>query len=207
LQAFGFPLRRVAVVLACAALVPLLPFVIIGELPGDRWLSSAQHNDQTFGTIGAALLAADLLLPVPSSVIGALLGARLGFAAGFAFALVGLCSGALLGYALGRLLPVRFSKEVGDARGTLREAPALALVILSRPVPVLAEAIAITAGVTRVPLRQFALGMLLGNALYAAALAGNGAALFPDQLAGPGLVLPLLLPVVSWLLWRWARRP
>ncbi|HMJ15751.1 MAG TPA: hypothetical protein VK524_30250, partial [Polyangiaceae bacterium] len=69
-----------------------------------------------------------------------------------------------------------------------------------------AEAVAIAAGVTRVPPARFTLAIVLGNVLYAAALAGNGAALLPEQLAGPGLVLPMLLPVVSWLAWRWLRR-
>ncbi|HEY6561496.1 MAG TPA: VTT domain-containing protein [Polyangiaceae bacterium] len=202
-----FAFRRVLLVLGCAALVPLVPFLIVGELPGDQWLSAHEHDDRTFAATGAALLAADVLLPVPSSVIGALLGARLGFAAGFAFALAGLCAGAGIGYALGRLLPLRFSRSKGDASGAgSRTAPALLLIVLSRPVPVLAEAIAITAGVTRVPLPTVALGVVLGNVLYAAALAGNGAALLPDHLAGPGLVLPMLLPVISWLAWRWATR-
>ena len=203
----SFAVRRVLVVLACSALVPLVPFLIVGELPGDRWLSAQRHDDQTLGAAGAALLAADLLLPVPSSVIGALLGARLGFVAGFAFALTGLCAGALLGYALGRLLPLRFTSSRDAADGpSLRRAPALLIVLLSRPVPVLAEAVAITAGVTRMPAREFTLGMVTGNALYAAALAGDGAALLPGQLAGPGLVLPMLLPVVSWLAWRFMQR-
>ena len=37
-------------------------------------------------------------------------------------------------------------------------------------------------------------------------LAGNGAALLPDALAGPGLILPMALPVAAWLLWRWLAR-
>jgi hypothetical protein len=41
-----------------------------------------------------------------------------------------------------------------------------------------------------------------GNAVYALALAGNGATLLPQALAGPGLILPMALPVVAWLLWR-----
>ena len=202
----SFNVRRVLLVLGCSALVPLVPFLIVGELPGDQWLSARHRDDQTFGAVGSALLAADLLLPVPSSVIGALLGARLGFVVGFVFTWLGLCTGALLGYALGRVLPLRFARSGGTDSAVLSDAPALVLVLLSRPVPVFAEAVAITAGVTRVPLRKFAIGMLSGNALYAAALAGDGAALLPGQLAGPGLVLPMLLPVVSWLAWRWLHR-
>jgi hypothetical protein len=48
---------------------------------------------------------------------------------------------------------------------------------------------------------------MAGNAVYAAALAGNGATLVPSGLLGPGLVLPLLLPVVAWFIWRRVHRP
>jgi hypothetical protein len=45
-----------------------------------------------------------------------------------------------------------------------------------------------------------------GNGIYSLALTGNGAALLPDAIAGPGLILPMLLPVFAWLLWRWLER-
>lgn len=191
--------RRAVHVLLLAALIPIVPFAVIGELPGERWLSASGDHALRFGATGAALLAADVLLPIPSSVVGALLGGRLGFGAGFAWGFAGLCVGNLLGYALGRLTPGRFVSD-------LPEAPALSLVFLSRPVPVLAEAVAITAGAERAPLWHFLGVAALGNACYAGALAGNGAALMPAGLAGPGLVLPMALPVVAFLAWRALRR-
>lgn len=178
-----------------AALVPLIPFAVIGELPGERWLSASGDSALRFGATGAGLLAIDVLLPIPSSLIGALLGGRLGFGAGFAWGFAGLCLGNLVGYGLGRLMPARFASEVP-------EAPALSLVFLSRPVPVLAEAVAITAGAERMPLAHFLAVAALGNACYAGSLAGNGAALMPEGLAGPGLALPMALPVVAFLAWR-----
>ena len=43
-------------------------------------------------------------------------------------------------------------------------------------------------------------------AVYAAALAGSGAALLPHGLAGPGLIVPMLVPVVGWVIWKAIRR-
>jgi 3-dehydroquinate synthase len=175
--------------------VPIVPFAVIGELPGERWLSGSGDSALRFGATGAGLLTLDVLLPIPSSVVGALLGGRLGFTLGFVWGFSGLCLGSVVGYGLGRLMPNHFVSE-------LPEAPALSLVFLSRPVPVLAEAVAITAGAERTPLGRFLAASALGNACYAGALAGNGAALMPDGLAGPGLVLPMALPVVAFLAWR-----
>jgi membrane protein YqaA with SNARE-associated domain len=186
---------RALLVLALAVLVPLLPFVAIGELPGERWLLASTGDALRFGATGAALLAADLLLPIPSSVIGALLGGRLGLWAGFGWTFAGLCAGHAVGYALGRLAPARFASELPDA-------PSLGLVLLSRPVPVLAEAVALASGAVRMPPARYFAAVALGNAAYAGALAGGGAALLPGGLAGPGLVLPLLLPVVAYAIYR-----
>jgi membrane protein DedA with SNARE-associated domain len=192
---------RFALVVIIALLIPILPFAVVGELPGERWLSAADSNALSFGAVGGGLLAADVLIPVPSSIIGSLLGARLGLVAGFLWAWGGLMLGNLIGYAAGRLLLARL------ARG-LPEAPTALVLFASRPVPVLAEAVTFTAGAGRMPLAHFLAVAAAGNALYAGALAGNGAALLPDALAGPGLVLPMLLPVVAWLVWRrLARQP
>jgi membrane protein YqaA with SNARE-associated domain len=187
--------RRLAVVLTAALLVPLLPFALLGELPGERWLQASGGGDLGFGLAGAGLLALDVALPIPSSVLGSLLGARLGFAAGSVFTFTGLLLGNLVGYALGRLLPRRFMSE-------LPEAPTHALLFLSRPVPVLAEAACIAAGAERVPFVGFVVAVVLGDALYALAMAGNGAALLPGDIAGPGLVAPMLLPVAAYLVWQ-----
>lgn len=196
-------IRRVLLVLGCAVLVPIVPFALIGELPGQRWLQAQGEHALSIGAVGAGLLALDVLLPIPSSILGALLGGRLGFALGFLWSLLGLCTGSALGYALGRLWPARFADDLSEVAS---DAPAAAAVLLSRPVPVLAEAISIAAGVTRMPLARFALASFTGNALYAAAMAANGAALLPEGLAGPGLVLPMIVPVAGWLIWRARQR-
>ncbi len=187
--------RRVLLVIACALLLPIVPFVLVGELPGERFLLAAGDTSLSLGAMGALLLALDVLLPIPSSVIGSLLGARLGFGFGFVCSWLGLCAGHLLGYALGRLLPKHFATE-------LPEVPSTIAVFLTRPVPVFAEAIAVTAGVTRMPLPSYAATIALGNGGYALLLAGNGALLLPDGLAGPGAVVPMLLPVLGYLIAR-----
>lgn len=184
-----------ALVILVAILIPILPFAIIGELPGERWLSAADDDAFLFGLTGAGLLAADVLLPIPSSVLGTLLGARLGFVPGLLWCWAGLIAGNLIGYLTGSLLLARFGAR-------LPRAPTLAILFISRPVPVFAEAVTFTAGADRMPLGSFLSVSAAGNLIYALALAGNGAALLPDALAGPGLILPMALPVAAWLLWR-----
>ena len=190
---------RISFVILLAILIPIIPFVIIGELPGERWLSSTDDNALLFGITGMGLLTADVLLPIPSSIVGTMLGARLGFIPGWAWCWLGLMLGNSIGYLTGRLLLSRFAPEIPRT-------PTLLLLFATRAVPVLAEAVTFTAGAEKMNFMSFLLVSLAGNGIYSVALAGNGAALLPDALVGPGLILPMLLPVAAWLLWRWLER-
>lgn len=191
------PIKRALAVLMCALLVPIVPFLLIGELPGERWLNSAGGDSVRFGITGAGMLALDLLLPIPSSIVGALMGGRLGFVFGGMWCFLGLFTGHIVGYLLGRLTPARWvSREVGKSSASW-----IAL-LLSRPIPVFAEALALAAGAERMPLSAFVSSVAIGDAIYAAALAADGAALLPDGSWGVGLIFPMLLPVVGYLAWR-----
>jgi len=190
---------RTALIITAALGIPLVPFFIIGELPGEQWLSARDDRALTFALAGAGLLAMDVLLPIPSSIVGTLLGARLGFPVGFLAAFGGMMTGQVLAYAGSRWL-------LRNREQALPTAPTLVAVFLSRPVPVLAEAVAIAAGAARVSWPQFLLACGAGNAIYAGALVLNGAALVPGALLGPGLVLPMLLPAGAWLIWRALQR-
>ncbi|TPW09656.1 MAG: hypothetical protein FD130_2450 [Halothiobacillaceae bacterium] len=181
----------------CVLLIPIIPFLIIGELPGEHWLSTTDTDSLLFGLTGAALLASDILLPIPSSILGTLLGAKLGLFSGWFWGCAGLVVGNLIGYLVGRAWPERLKVK-------LPATPTLLLLFVSRPVPILAEAVAIAAGASRMPLKSFLLTTLVGNSCYALALAANGAALLSGSLwIGPGLAIPMLLPVIAWFGWRW----
>lgn len=189
------PKQRLILVIVLALLVPIIPFVIIGELPGDRWLSANDDNALIFGLTGAALLVSDVLLPIPSSIVGTLLGARLGFMTGFAWAFAGLMLGSSVGYASGRWL-------LAPLHANAPSSPTLALLFVSRPVPIFAEALAVAAGATRIGFARSMLACAAGNLVYAAALSASGATFIPAGWATPALALALGIPAGGWWLWR-----
>ena len=189
------PFLRKVLVIIIALLVPIVPFLIIGEFPGEKWLSKTDDNAFLFGLTGASLLTSDILLPIPSSIVGTFLGARLGIFTGWVWTWSGLMVGNLIGFAAGRY-------HLKSLKVEMSETPTQVILFLSRPVPVFAEAAAITAGAANTSIRQFIIACAAGNAIYAGVLAINGALLIPKSLAGPGLVLPMALPVITWLIWR-----
>jgi len=183
-----------------------LPFVVVGELPGERWLSATDSRAPLFAALGTLLLAVDVLLPVPSSVVGLMLGARLGLLVGFACCLLGLILGHVIGYGLGRLAPQRWLASTPGAPGA-PSAPSMLGIFLSRPVPVLSEALALTAGAARMPLRLFLVSAGLGDAIYAAVISAAGAELLPTGAYTLALVLPMaFIAVAGWVAQRRLQR-
>jgi len=188
------PKQRLILVIVLALLIPIVPFAIIGELPGERWLSANDEQALAFGMTGAALLVSDVLLPIPSSIVGTLLGARLGFMAGFTWAFAGLMLGSTIGYASGRWL-------LAPLQANAPAEPTLALLFISRPVPIIAEALVVTAGATRIGFARSMLACAAGNFAYAAALSASGATFIPTGWATPALALALVVPAGGWWLW------
>jgi uncharacterized membrane protein YdjX (TVP38/TMEM64 family) len=154
----------------------------------------------------AALLASDVLLPIPSSLVATTSGYLLGLAPGAAVSWAGMMAGSLIGYALGRKPARRLTRRfVGDAE-LARASMAHArwgdwAIIVCRAVPVLAEASVVFAGVAGMRLGRFVLLTALSNLAIAAAYAAVGAlALEADSfllaffgaIALPGIAL--LLP-------------
>jgi uncharacterized membrane protein YdjX (TVP38/TMEM64 family) len=126
------------------------------------------------------LLALDVFLPVPSSIVSTAAGALLGFTAGMAASTMGMTLGCMLGYWCGRRfgLPVvrRFvsERDLSEVTGQFCRGAEWALAT-TRPVPVLAEASALVAGLSTVPFWKYMLITSLANAGISAVYCAVGA--------------------------------
>jgi uncharacterized membrane protein YdjX (TVP38/TMEM64 family) len=167
------------------------------------WLDRA---GATAAVVGVALLVADVVVPVPSSVVMVAHGALFGVVAGSLLSLVGRVGGALLGFGIGRrggavladrLVPERSGPTARD----LLERWGATAVVLSRPVPVLAETVVVLAGASGLPWRTVTLAALVGSlpeavlyALAGAVAAGsrNTALLFAGLLVGAAALFLVL---------------
>jgi uncharacterized membrane protein YdjX (TVP38/TMEM64 family) len=137
------------------------------------------HGRWWAGLLGVGLLVVDVFLPVVSSVIMVVLGRLFGVTGGGMLALAGSLGAAWLGYAVGRAGGPRVARLIPPAEhdrvtGWLRRW-GLLVVILSRPVPVLAETVAVLAGATRLGFAQLTFGALVGMAPPAFLYAWAGA--------------------------------
>ncbi len=137
--------------------------------------------------VGVGLLVVDVLVPVPSSAVMVAHGALFGVVAGTLLSLTGGVGATLFGFFLGRrsrgLLGRLVSvEEQRRAERLLHRYGALAIIV-TRPVPILAETTAIMAGASSLRWRTAALAGLVGNVVPACvyAIAGAVAASFDSQ--------------------------
>lgn len=202
-------LRTFALIL----MIPILSFLLGGwylEPQIEALISSAglQARPWSAAAVGIGLLAADSLLPVPSSVVGTCLGAVLGWAAGGVVTWVGLNLGALLGYELARWLGRWWlGRSESDSAfievQELRARWGAGALAVCRGVPILAEASVLAAGLYRLPRLGFWAIVAPANLGLAVAYAILGATSAAVDWLPSGLALSLGLPAVAlWLLTR-----
>lgn len=190
----------------------LVPFALVGEPLEALALGALDgaHGQVAVASVVVASLAADVVLPVPSSLVATAAGALLGWLPGALAATLGMLAGGLVGHRLGavargrlvtRLVP---AADMAWLEGVVARHGALAVAAL-RPIPVLAETSVIVAGAAGLPLRRFLPACLLSSLGVALAHAGAGAWAvgLPGFLA---VLAALALPGLAWAVAKSLRR-
>lgn len=125
------------------------------------------------------LLASDVVLPIPSSLVSATAGALLGFVRGTVYVWLGMTASCVIGYVLGARSAGwarRFVGEAGVARAShIADRYGSFAIVLCRPVPVFAEASVIFAGLVRAPFKPFLIVSAASNLGVALGYAAIGA--------------------------------
>ena len=180
-QGVRFPWRTAALVVG-VALAVILPFLLAGAQI-NAWvetvIAQAGQNRLLAGCLLAGLLATDILVPVPSSLVSTACGMALGFWAGTLASFAGMSITTAAGYLMGRYAAAPVGRLIGAAEFAMLEAfhrrHGVWLLLALRPVPVLAEASVVFSGVSRLPAARVAAVTALGNAAVSAVYAAIGA--------------------------------
>ncbi len=151
------------------------------------------------------LLAGDIVLPVPSTIVMVLSGALFGTMTGSLLSLIGSLLGNWIGFELmhrfgsalcGRFLnenQVRRMQPILDRFGSVA-------VMVSRPVPIMMETLSFLAGLARMPRRTFLAASLAGTVPICLLYAYAGSAAMEMKSVLPALFTIVCLPAVGWLL-------
>lgn len=161
---------RIAVAGTLTAAIFLVLFAVahwlhIDVLIDTAWIAGI--DPMIAATACVALLIADAVLPAPSSLLLIALGALLGNVWGAVAGFCGTMGAAVLAFWIGRKGTVLFARIGGNASSPRLESYlnrfGVLSVIATRPIPVVAETIAVLAGASGMQWGRFLLGAALGN--------------------------------------------
>jgi uncharacterized membrane protein YdjX (TVP38/TMEM64 family) len=151
-------------------LIILIPFLLLGESieTWTNYLLRSSSPKLLIGMIIGGLLSIDILAPIPSSIVSTAGGYFLGFKWGIIVSTAGMTISCIIGYLLGAKIGTPISKWFVGTNELLRLEKLQNkygdwIVILSRAVPVLAEASVLIAGIGRMHIKRFILLILLSN--------------------------------------------
>lgn len=193
--------------------IVLLPFFLFEQQFNELAEELTAGDASRWVVAGAifSLLALDVFLPVPSSLVSTASGVLLGFGGGAAVIWLGMMAGCGVGYAVGWRGAWAARRLVGDD-GIERAARLVSrygdlTIVLCRPVPVLAEASVVFAGLVGAPLARFVqltalsnLGIALGYAAFGALSLDLNSFLF--AFLGAMLIPGLFLLISRMTFWR-----
>ncbi len=205
-------MRWLWLVLAVVALI-LVPFFLFESYftaLGER-VASGDVPVVWAVTIIGALLAFDVLLPVPSSLVSAAAGVLLGFWIGTLVIWTGMTVSCVIAYVIGAR-SARLARRIVSEDGLVRARELAArygdlAIVLCRPVPVVAEASVIFAGVMHVPARRFLTVCAAANLGIAVGYAAIGAYSMSVDSFLLAFLGAMALPGLAWLAGRrWLAR-
>lgn len=201
---------KVLILIAAALAIPIIPFLLWGhdlERAATAW-EQTQASPWVMAIVLFLMLSLDVFLPVPSSLVNTLAGAKLGLFAGGAVCFAGLTVGAAFGFGLAKLagpaLQRRWMAEA-DVQNLQKFADNWGVVtlVVTRALPILAEAAVVLLGVQGLSWRKFWPPVLLSNAGISLAYAAFGQVAAQQEWLVVALAMSAGLPL---LLTFWARR-
>ncbi|KTE15054.1 TVP38/TMEM64 family protein [Sphingopyxis sp. H115] len=207
------PLIRTVALVAIVISVVAIPLAFRDQFVAASDAVLAASDDRPFAAAAliVSALTVDVFLPVPNGVTTTLAGAAFGFVIGALVIWLGLMGACLAGYAIGRWaarpLAARWlgAGDLERAHRLAERAGPVALIV-SRPVPILCEAIPIAAGLAGMALKTFVFAVALGNLGVALVFAAIGAAAIEHGSTGLAMLGAVGLPLVAWLAWQGAER-
>jgi uncharacterized membrane protein YdjX (TVP38/TMEM64 family) len=168
------------------------------------WLANAGPRS---AAVIVLLLASDVVLPVPSSLVMVLSGAAFGVWWGALIALAGSILGEWLGFELvrkfGRGFAARFVGEDDfDRFSRLLDRHGALGVVLTRPLPIVMETMSVIAGLSQMRRATFLMASLIGTGPIVLVYAYAGAESRRVGNILPGVVILLSVTALAWVWYR-----
>lgn len=173
----------------------------------EEWLIIAQNSSFWYvALIVSTLLFIDLFIAMPTLTIIILAGFFLGFKGGFLAAFTGILLAGVVGYLLSRLAGERLLNLIMKDKTKQQQVKdsfsqhGVAMLLLSRALPILPETSACLAGITKMPFWRFISCWLVSVVPYAliATYAGSVSSINNPK---PAIYTAIILSTALWICW------
>jgi len=194
-------IKKPWVIFVIIALLVVLPFPFFGEALESYITQLVQHPESsgpTLAVIMAGALAGDVFLPIPSNIVSISAGYVFGAIYGCAISALGMTLGVIFGYASGALGGHVLDEKTQQRMHQLIEHYGLAMVIMCRGIPILAEASVIFCGAARLDMKRFFVVATIANLLVSAIYATAGAMVDSEKSLGLAFVFSVFIPAGCW---------
>ena len=157
-------------IIVCAIIIVFLIVFILAEtfhIPVLTDISILSNPTFFTALIGIGLLTIDVILPIPSSLVMVANGALFGFVTGSILSLIGNIFGFVFAYWIGARsssLIHKFLSPKEFYRGNrILQRWGIPALILTRPLPILAETTAIMSGISKLPFIKSLTAVMIGS--------------------------------------------
>lgn len=206
--------NRWSIFVALMFLLPLIPFLVLGDRFETRQLEYLRGDlsRTELALAVAGLIVIDLCLPVPSTAVMTYAGAALGWKLALLASWGGLIVSCLIGFVLGRWLGRPFAERFVDRRDLdaldrFARDRGVPLLIVTRALPLFAEAVVLLLGSSCLSWRKFLPAVAVANLAIAAVYTLLGEQ-FQNSPALPTVIIAsalVPLAVGVYLRQRWAK--
>jgi len=197
-------------------MIPLIPFLLLGhwlEPLIESQISNVSTAKAQWWTalLVVSSLTIDILLPIPSSVLLVFAGRCFGVWGGAAIGWLGLNFSAAVGFWIsrrfGQRVVERFSSRADVDDFELFDAAAgWWALVACRPLPILAEASVIFAGLSDMRARRFWPPVIFANGIIALLYGLLGDYAGGQKWFVAAVIASIVLPVLFIVLWRWRQK-
>lgn len=125
-------------------------------------LKALNGHAGSYASVSFLVLAGDILLPVPSSIVMYLNGLIVGPLFGTLLSFSALMVGSVVGYFIGKMSAGIAKKQQNEQASLLLEKYGPAILVLTRGIPVISESLCFVCGFNRIHFRRYLLYSAIG---------------------------------------------
>ncbi len=195
--------RKLILIFLVTTVIAIVPFLVLGEAFEDQikeWFQKEWSQGQRFWLI-VGLLAVDIAIPIPSSAVSTYGGAILGFLPATFASWLGLMTGSLFGFSIARIAGPRIVRRLTKSEDLsslvcLNDKLSLWTIVLTRPLPILAEATVLLMGSLKLSWGKLILPLSISNLIVAGSYSFVGAWAVEGNVTPYVMLVAIVLPLL-----------